>query len=103
MNDDDGHDLVEEPGSAPYVRAGESRGPAAQEAAEKSMQIPIVAMNFGYAVLGVVLMYLTYRVFDILTPQVDFHDELKKGNVAVAIFLGAIFIAIGMIVGRALN
>ena len=67
------------------------------------MQLPIVAMNFLYAILGVVLMYVTYRVIDILTPQVDFHDELKKGNIAVAIFLGAIFIAIGMIVGRALN
>ena len=68
-----------------------------------SVQIPIIAMNFVYAILGVVLMYVTYRVIDILTPQVDFHDELKKGNIAVAIFLGAIFIAIGMIVGRALN
>jgi putative membrane protein len=67
------------------------------------VQLPIIAMNFVYAVLGVALMYATYRVIDILTPQVDFHDELKKGNVAVAIFLGAIFIAIGMIVGRALN
>jgi putative membrane protein len=67
------------------------------------MQLPIIAMNFAYAILGVVLMYVTYRVIDMLTPQVDFHDELKKGNVAVAIFLAAIFIAIGMIVGRALN
>jgi uncharacterized membrane protein YjfL (UPF0719 family) len=67
------------------------------------MQLPIIAMNFAYAILGVVLMYVTYRVIDILTPQVDFYVELKKGNVAVAIFLGSIFIAIGMIVGRALN
>jgi putative membrane protein len=68
-----------------------------------TVQLPIMALNFGYAILGVILMYLTYRVIDILTPEVNFHDELKKGNVAVAIFLGAIFIAIGMIVGRALN
>ena len=67
------------------------------------MQLPIIVMNFAYAILGVVLMYVTYRVIDILTPKVDFHDELKKGNIAVAIFLGSIFIAIGMIVGRALN
>ena len=67
------------------------------------MQLPIIAMNFLYAILGVVLMYVTYRAIDILTPQVDFHVELKKGNIAVAIFLGSIFIAIGMIVGRALN
>ena len=41
------------------------------------MQLPIIAMNFIYAILGVVLMYATYRVIDMLTPQVDFHDELK--------------------------
>jgi uncharacterized membrane protein YjfL (UPF0719 family) len=67
------------------------------------MQLPIMALNFGYAILGVILMYVTYRVIDVMTPEVNFHDELKKGNVAVAIFLAAIFIAIGMIVGRALN
>ena len=67
------------------------------------MQLPIIAMNFVYAILGVILMYLTYRAIDILTPQVKFHEELKKGNIAVAIFIGALFIAIGMIVGRALN
>lgn len=67
------------------------------------MQLPIIAMNFVYAILGVILMYLTYRAIDILTPQVNFHEELKKGNIAVAIFIGALFIAIGMIVGRALN
>jgi putative membrane protein len=67
------------------------------------VQLPIIAMNFVYAILGVVLMYVTYKLIDVLTPEVNFHEELKKGNVAVAIFLGAIFIAIGMIVGRALN
>jgi uncharacterized membrane protein YjfL (UPF0719 family) len=93
---------VEVPRAAPYLRKGNVSGSGSQEL-RLSMQIPIIAMNFIYAILGVVLMYVTYRAIDILTPQVDFHEELKKGNVAVAIFLGAIFIAIGMIVGRALN
>ena len=39
------------------------------------------------AFLGVVLMWLSYRAFDHLTPQVNFPEELKKGNVAVAIFV----------------
>ncbi len=67
------------------------------------MQLPIIAMNFAYAILGVVLMYLTYRAIDVLTPEVNFHEELKKGNIAVAIFIAALFISIGLIVGRALN
>jgi len=67
------------------------------------MEWRIIALNFVYAVLGVVLMYLSYRVFDWLTPQVDFAAELKRGNIAVAIFIAAIFIAIALIIGGALN
>ncbi|HYD54757.1 MAG TPA: DUF350 domain-containing protein [Gemmatimonadaceae bacterium] len=67
------------------------------------MQLSIVALNFVYAVLGVVLMYLSYRAIDRLTPEVDFPAELKRGNVAVAVFIGALFLAIAMIIGGALN
>jgi len=67
------------------------------------MEWSIIGLNFLYAALGVVLMYLAYRVFDLLTPAVDFAAELKRGNVAVAIFIGALFIAIAIIIGGALN
>jgi uncharacterized membrane protein YjfL (UPF0719 family) len=67
------------------------------------MDFEILALNFGYAVLGVVLMWLSYRIFDHLTPEVNFPEELKKGNIAVAIFIGALFIAIALVVGNALN
>ena len=67
------------------------------------MEWSVVGLNFLYASLGVVLMYLAYRVFDLLTPAVDFAAELKRGNVAVAIFIGALFVAIALIIGRALN
>ncbi|MFM8780584.1 MAG: DUF350 domain-containing protein [Gemmatimonadota bacterium] len=63
----------------------------------------ILGLNFAYAILGVVLMWVTYRVFDHLTPQVDFPEELRRGNIAVAIFIGALFIAIALVVGQALN
>jgi putative membrane protein len=67
------------------------------------MEWRIIALNFMYAVLGVILMYLAYRVIDWLTPQVDFADELKKGNVAVAIFIAAIFLSIAIVIGGALH
>jgi uncharacterized membrane protein YjfL (UPF0719 family) len=64
-------------------------------------RIPL--LNFGYAALGVVLMFLSYRVIDWLTPEVNFPEELRKGNIAVAIFIAAIFVAIAMIIGGALK
>jgi len=67
------------------------------------MDWTVVALNFVYAVLGVALMFISYRVIDWLTPQVNFPDELKKGNVAVAIFIAAIFIAVALVVAQALN
>ena len=67
------------------------------------MQLSIIALNLAYAILGVVLMWVSYRVFDKLTPHVDFAAELKRGNVAVAIFIAAIFISIALIIGHALN
>lgn len=63
----------------------------------------IVAVNFLYAALGVVLMYASYRLIDLVTPNVDFAAELKNGNVAVAIFIAALFVAIAIIIGGALN
>ncbi len=67
------------------------------------MQLSIVGLNLLYAALGVVLMFVSYRVIDRLTPEVDFPAELKRGNIAVAIFIAALFIGIAMIVGGALN
>jgi uncharacterized membrane protein YjfL (UPF0719 family) len=51
----------------------------------------------------VALMFIAYRVIDLLTPQVDFADELRKGNVAVGIFIAAIFLSVAIVIGGALN
>jgi uncharacterized membrane protein YjfL (UPF0719 family) len=59
--------------------------------------------HFVYAALGVVLMFISYKIFDVMTPHLDFPEELKKNNTAVAIFIGALFVSIGIIVGGALN
>ena len=67
------------------------------------MEWTIIGLNFIYATLGVVLMFLAYRAIDRLTPEVDFPSELRNGNVAVAIVIASIFIAIAIIVGGALN
>ncbi len=67
------------------------------------MEWRIVLLNFAYAALGVVLMFLSYRLIDKLTPEVDFPAELRKNNIAVGIVIASIFIAIAIIVGGALN
>ena len=44
------------------------------------MQLLVVGMNILYAALGVVLMFVSIRVFDHLT-KLDLEEELKKGNI----------------------
>jgi uncharacterized membrane protein YjfL (UPF0719 family) len=48
-------------------------------------------------------MFIAYRVIDWCTPQVDFPTELKKGNIAVGIFIAAIFVSVAIIIGGALG
>jgi putative membrane protein len=60
-------------------------------------------MEWTIVVLGVALMYAAFRVIDALSPRVHFEEELRKGNVAVAIVVGALFLAIAIIIGGALN
>ena len=67
------------------------------------MEWRIISLNFAYATMGVVLMFLSYRIIDWLTPRVNFPDELRKGNVAVAIFIASIFLSIALVVGGALK
>lgn len=74
------------------------------------MEFSILVMNFVYALLGaaftLAFMALGFRVFDRMTPF-DAHDELEKGNVAVGIVVGSIFVgvgvAIGLVIGMGLN
>ena len=67
------------------------------------MQLSVISLNVLYAVIGVVLMFGAYRTIDRLTPEVDFPAELQRGNIAVAIFIAAIFISIALIIGKALG
>jgi uncharacterized membrane protein YjfL (UPF0719 family) len=67
------------------------------------VQLSVISLNVLYAVIGVVLMFGSYRAIDRLTPEVDFPAELQRGNVAVAIFIAAIFISIALIIGKALG
>jgi uncharacterized membrane protein YjfL (UPF0719 family) len=70
---------------------------------EGYMERTIILLNFAYAAMGVIMMFVSYRIFDRLTPQVNFPVELEQGNVAVAIFIAAIFLSIAMIIGGALK
>lgn len=67
------------------------------------MSIWILILNLVYAVLGVALMYFSFRVIDKLLHEFSLPYELQRGNVAAAIFVGSLFLSIALIVGRAIS
>jgi uncharacterized membrane protein YjfL (UPF0719 family) len=56
-----------------------------------------------YGALGVVLSFVGYKVFDIVETKIDFAAEIRKGNVAAAMVIGAFLIGICYIIGRAVG
>lgn len=47
--------------------------------------------------LGILMLYLAYRVFDRLTPDLDTAAELERGNMAVAHWICTILFIVGAI------
>ena len=57
-----------------------------------------VGLSLVFGIIGIVLMIIGYCVFDKVLTKVDFNEELKNKNVAVAIVIGGFMIAIGIII-----
>jgi uncharacterized membrane protein YjfL (UPF0719 family) len=54
-------------------------------------------------IVGLVGFVVAYKIFDWMTPGIDFSDQLKADNRAVAIFLAGLFIGLGMLLGNAIK
>jgi len=54
-------------------------------------------------VLGLVGFVLAYKIFDWMTPGINFADQLNSDNRAVAIFLAGLFIGLGILLGNAIK
>ncbi|QEL15354.1 DUF350 domain-containing protein [Limnoglobus roseus] len=61
----------------------------------------LAAAAFG--LLGIVMLAIGFKVFELITPRVDLEKELAEKNVAVGIVVGALLLGIAMIVTRAIG
>lgn len=57
----------------------------------------------AFGALGILLAILGYKLFDLIETKIDFADEIKKGNVAVAIVVGSFLVGICIVIGRAVG
>jgi uncharacterized membrane protein YjfL (UPF0719 family) len=66
------------------------------------MNWEILLGNLAYTAAGIVLMFVGLRTFDRLTP-VNFAEEIKKQNMALAVIIAAFLLSVAYIIGRSLN
>ena len=63
---------------------------------------PLLAMVV-FAVVGILLMVLGYKVFDWITPKIDLQKELgERQNIAVGIVVGAVILGVALVVAAAM-
>ena len=63
----------------------------------------IMVGSILYALIGVAVFWITFVIIDKFTPYHLWHEIVEKKNVALAIVVGSMCIAIGMIVAAAVH
>ncbi|WP_088285873.1 DUF350 domain-containing protein [Ideonella sp. A 288] len=63
----------------------------------------VVLGSVMYAVIGVVVLWVSFVVIDKLTPYKLWDEIVEHKNVALAIVVAGMFIAIGQIVAAAIH
>lgn len=64
--------------------------------------ISSILSSVVWAVVGVLLLIFAVRIFDWIDP-VPYHDEVRKGNVAAGVVLGALIVGMAIIVFAAIR
>jgi len=63
----------------------------------------ILILSLIYAAVGMLLLYLGYRLFDLLTPTDMQKKIFEEGNTAVAITVGAFIVGLAIVILGAIH
>ena len=68
-----------------------------------SASLVMLLVNLIYAVVALFVGLLAIRLFDkVLLKKIDLEEEVKKGNIAAAIFSATLLLFVAIILGFAL-
>lgn len=62
----------------------------------------IVLESAIYAIMGVILSFIAYKLYDLLTPFSLNKELAEDQNIAIGILVGSIFIGIAIIIGASI-
>jgi len=57
-----------------------------------------IMLSIVFGIIGIILLITGYVVFDKVLKKIDFDEELRNKNTAVAIVIAGFMIAIGIII-----
>lgn len=57
----------------------------------------------AFGLVAILLVVCGYKIFDKLTPKLDFDDLIHKGNVAMAIVVGSFILGLCHVVARVVS
>jgi len=60
-------------------------------------------LSILFAIIGFVLLFVGYKIFDWLTPTDLSDDIFRKGNMATAILAGAFIIGLAIVISHAIS
>jgi len=70
---------------------------------EGLINVKYVANAFVFAVFGLCVLGVAFKVFDRVTPGNFWKEIVEEHNTALAIIAGAVVIAMGQIIGSAIH
>lgn len=62
-----------------------------------------VLLSILFAGIGFALLFIGYRIFDLLTPTSLNEDVFKNGNLAAGVLAGAFVIALAIVIAAAIS
>jgi putative membrane protein len=57
----------------------------------------------AFGALGIALLFVGYKIFDLLTPHLHIEKELSEKNMAVAIVVATMLVSLSIIVARTIG
>ena len=73
------------------------------DAAELLKELRVFIVSIIYAVLGMILLYVGYKVFDLVTPTDMQKKIFEENNTAVGITVGAFILGLAVVIGAAIH
>ena len=91
---------------AAAAAAAAAAADAAQSMSPLAQQLMNWLLTLGFALVAAISMGIglgvAFKIFTMLTPGIDEIEELKKGNIAVAVIIAAVVLSMGAVMAIAM-